>query len=71
MKAEKNLLKSRSLIDKIAYNKQRNTYVSLLTKMQKQYYSNLNVKNTVGNKKFWKVSDKPSSLEKLFLIEKD
>ena len=69
MKAEKKFfLKSRSLIDKIAHNKQRNTYVSLLTKMQKQYYSNLNVKNVVGNKKFWKISDKPSSFEK---IEKD
>ena len=61
--------KSRSLSDKNAHNKQRNTYASLLRKTQKQYYSNFNVKNVVDNKKFWKIvktffSDKSSSFKK-------
>ena len=48
MKDEK---KSRSLIDKITHNRQRNTYVSLLKKTKKEFHSNFNAKNIVDNKK--------------------
>ena len=52
-------LKSRSLSDKKAYNKQKNTCVSLLIKTKRPYYANLNKlklysnlnSNVVGNKK--------------------
>ena len=60
--------------DKKAYNKQRNKCVSLLRKTKKTYYSNLNVKDVVGNKKFWKTlesffSDKSNNFENISLIE--
>ena len=59
---------------KKTYNKQRNKCVSLLRKTKKAYYSNLNVKNVVDNKKFWKIiksffSDKSNNFEKISLIE--
>ena len=68
-------LKSRSESDKKAYNKQRNKCVSLLRKTKKAYYSNLNVKDVVDNKKFWKTiksffSDKSNNFENISLIEK-
>ena len=47
-------LKSRFLSDKNTSNKQRNAFVSLLRKTKKQYYSKLNVKDIVDNKKTWK-----------------
>ena len=47
-------LKSRFLSDKNTSNKQRNAFASLLRKTKKQYYSKLNVKDTVDNKKTWK-----------------
>ena len=58
-----------------AYNKQRNKCVSLLRKTKKAYYSNLNVKDVVDNKKFWKTiksffSDKSNNFENTSLIEK-
>ena len=57
-----------------AYNKQRNKCVSLLRKTKKAYYSNLNVKDVVDNKKFWKTiksffSDKSNNFENISLIE--
>ena len=74
-KLRKKFLKSRSESDKKAYNKQRNKCVSLLRKTKKAYYSNLNVKDIVDNKKFWKTvksffSDKSNNFENIFLIEK-
>ena len=42
------------LSDKKACNKQINEGVSLLRKIKKAYYSNLNVKNIVDNVEFWK-----------------
>ena len=42
------------LCDKNAYDKQRSTCASLLRKTKKQYYLNLNVKNIVDNKRFYK-----------------
>ena len=73
-KLRKQFLKSRSESDKRAYNKQRKKYVSLLRKTKKAYYSNLNVKDVVDNKKFWKTiksffSDKSNNFENISLIE--
>ena len=73
-KTKKNILKSRSKSDKKAYNKQRNKCVSLFRKTKKAYYSNLNVKDVVDNKKFWKTiksffSDKSNNFENISLIE--
>ena len=48
---ETRFLKSRFLSDKNTSNKQRNAFVSLLRKTKKQYYSKLNVKDIVDNKK--------------------
>ena len=75
-KLRNKFLKSRSLSDKKAYNKRRNACVNLLRKTKKQYYSTLNVKNIVDNKKFWKTvkmyfSDKSNNFEKIFLIEQE
>ena len=73
-KLRKNFLKSRSKSDKKAYNKQRNKCVSLSRKTKKAYYSNLNVKYVVDNKKFWKTvknffSNKSSNFENISPIE--
>ena len=75
-KLRKKLLQTRSESDKKAYNKQRNKRVSLLKKIKKVYYSNLNVKDIVNNKTFWKTvksffSDKSSISENISLIEND
>ena len=61
---------------KKAYNKQRNKCVSLLKKIKKAYYSNLNVKDVVNNKTFWKTvkiffCDKSNNSENISLIEND
>ena len=74
-KLRKKFLKSRSKSDKEAYYKQRNKCVSLLRKTKKAYYSNLNVKDIVDNKTFWKTvkgffSDKSNNFENISLIEK-
>ena len=73
-KLRKKFLKRRSESDKKAYNKQRNKCVSLLRKTKKAYYSNLNAKDVVDNKKFWKTiknffSDISNNFENIFLIE--
>ena len=47
-------LRKKSESDKKAYNKQRNKCFSLLRKTKRAYYSNLNAKDVVDNKKFWK-----------------
>ena len=73
-KLRKKFLKSRSESDKKAYNKQKNKCVSLLRKTKKACYSDLNVRDIVGNKKFWKTvksffSDKSNNLENISLVE--
>ena len=40
--------------DRKAYNKQRNYFVSLIRKIKKDYYNNLDYKKTIDNKSFWK-----------------
>ena len=72
-KLRKKFLKSRLENDKKAYNKQRNKDVSLLRKTKKAYYSNLNVKGVVNDKKFWKTIkifffDKSNNFENISLI---
>ena len=73
-KLRKKFLKGRSKSDKKAYNRQRNKYVRFFRKTKKAYYSNLNVKDIVDNKKFWKAvksffSDKSNNFENISLIE--
>ena len=47
-------LKSRSIEDKAAYNKQRNYSVSLVQKTYTDYYNDLDHKKVVDNKSFLK-----------------
>ena len=68
--------KSKSIEDKIKYNKQRNFCVSLLRRTKRVYYENLDEKLITDNKKFWKtvkpfLSDKSMSNEKITLIENE
>ena len=75
-KLRKKFLQTRSESDKKAYNKQRNKCISLLKKIKKAYYSNLNVKDIVNNKTFWKTvkvffCDKSNNSENISLIEND
>ena len=53
-KLRKKFLKRRSKSYKKACNKQRNKPLSLLRKTKNAYYSNLNIKDIVDNKKIWK-----------------
>ena len=58
------------------YVKQRNKCVSPLKKGKKEYYQNLDEKNVIDNKKFWKtvkplLSDKSVSREKIKLTENE
>ena len=73
-KLRKKFLKSRSIGNRKAYNKQRNACVKLLRDAKKTYYSNLDVKNVTDNKKFWKTvktnfSDKTNSFDSITLVE--
>ena len=74
MKSQRNrFLKSRSEVSRINYSKHRNYFVSLMRKTKKQY-GNLNEKDAVDNKKFWKtvkliLSDKIKSNEKITIVE--
>ena len=47
-------LKKRSEQNRLSYVKRRNCCVSLLRKTKKYYYANLNVKDIVVIKQFWK-----------------
>ena len=67
-------LKNRSEQNRLSYVKQRNYCVSLLRKTKKDYYANLNVKDIVDNKQFWRTvkplfSGKTKSNEKITLVE--
>ena len=69
-------LKNRTKSNRVSYNKQRNFCVSLLRKAKKDYYGNLNEKDAIDNKKFWKTvkrlfSDKVKSSEKITLVHED
>ena len=67
-------LKKCSEQNRLSYVKQRNYCISLLRKTEKDYYANLNVKDIVDNKQFWRTvkplfSDKTKSNEKITLVE--
>ena len=71
-KLRKKFLKSRSVGDKKACNKQRTKCVSLLRKTKKACYLNLNVKDIVDNKSFFNMSffsNKLNNFKKISLIE--
>ena len=69
-------LKSRNEEDRQRFVKQRNLCVSLLRKTKRSYYSNLNEKNVIDNRKFWKTvkpmfSNKFVNSEKIALVDDD
>ena len=69
-------LKNRNDENRKKYSKQRNYCVSLLRKTKKQYYGDLNEKNVLDNKKFWKtvkpfLSYKCPLNEKIIIVEND
>ena len=60
--------------NRLSYVKQRNCCVSLLRKTKKDYYANLNVKDIVDIKQFWRTvkslfSDKTKLNKKITLVE--
>ena len=66
--------KKRSEQNRLSYVKQRNYCVSRLRKNKKDYYANLNVKDIVDNKQFWRtvkhlLSDQTKSNEQITLVE--
>ena len=70
----KNTLKKRSEQNRLSYVKQRNYCVSLLRKTEKDYYANLNVKDILNNKQFWRAikplfSNKTKSNAKITFVE--
>ena len=67
-------LRSRSVEDRNAYNKQRNYCVSLIRKIKKDYYNNLDYKKIIDNKSFWKYvkplfTEKNARSNKITLVE--
>ena len=70
-----NFLKNRTEENKTLYTKQRNYCVSLLKKSKKKYFANLNEKDILDNKLFWKtikpsLSDKVMTRDRINLSEK-
>ena len=66
---------SKTDVDRIAYNKQRNYCVSLIRKEKKAYYSNLNIRDVKDNKTFWRkvkplFSEKINLQTNILLVEK-
>ena len=47
-------LNTKSDIDRKAYNKQRNLCVSLIRREKKSFFNNINTRNIINNKTFWK-----------------
>ena len=63
-KLRNNFLKNRKEQNKTLCTNQRNCSVSLLKKSKKKYFANLNEKDILDNKLFWKVI-KPSFSDKI------
>ena len=68
--------RERTKESKIAYNKQRNTWVSLLRITKRDYFANLDTKLMKDNRQFWKTvnllfSENSYSKESIFVINKD
>ena len=57
-------LRSPTVEDRKPYNKQRNYCVSLIRKIKKDYYNDLDYKKIIDNKSFWKYV-KPLFTEKV------
>ena len=57
-------LKNPIVANKLAYTKQRNCCVSLLRKVKREYFANLNEKNITDNRKFWQTVKPSLSLSK-------
>ena len=69
-------LKNPTVANKFAYIKQRNFCVSLLRKVKREYFANLNEKNITDNRKFWQtikpfLSEKNKSREKITLVKNE
>ena len=69
-------LKNRNEENRAIYVKQRNYCVSLLRKSKKKYYENLDERNLMDNKPFWKTikpsfSDKIVTRDRIYLTEND
>ena len=67
-------LKKKTKASRIDYTKQRNYCVSLLRKVKRDHYANLDEKDVADNKQFWRtvkplLSDKMKSSEKITLVE--
>ena len=65
-------LQNRSEENRIRYTKQRNFCASLLRKIKKRYFENLNEKFVIDNKLFWKkvkpfLSDNVAGKDKIHL----
>ena len=70
-----NFLKNRTGENKTLYTKQRNYCVSRLKKSKKKYFANLDEKDILDNKLFWKtikpaLSDKVMARDRINLSEK-
>ena len=62
--------------NKLTYTKQRNFCESLLRKVKKEYFANLNENNITDNRKFWQtvrsfLSEKNKSREKKTLLKNE
>ena len=62
--------------DLIGYKKQRNYVSRLYKKQRKHFYKNIDIRNFIDNKKFWKnvnplFSDKGTTQQKITLVEND
>ena len=69
-------MKNPIVANKLAYTKQRNFCVSLLRKVKREYFANLNEKNITDNRKFWQtvkpfLSVKNKSREKITLVKNE
>ena len=69
-------LKNPVVPNKLAYTKQRNFCLSLLRKVKRKYFANLNEKNITDNRKFWQtvkpfLSEKNKSREKITLVKNE
>ena len=52
MRLRNKFLKNQTIENKSAYTKQRNFCVSLLRKVKREYFANINEKNIIENRKF-------------------
>ena len=73
-KLRNKFLKKKISESRAKYNKQRNICVSLIKKLKRNYYENLDVKDINDNKKFWATvkplfSNKIKSAENIYQDE--